>query len=133
MYLLDANICIYIINKRPVTVVEKIKTSEPNQIKVSAISVAELPYGIAKSSYREKKRAALIDFVSGSDILPFGDADAEVFGVIRADLEKRGKLIGTCDKEIAAQAIARNLTLVNNSYLNLNELQNQKKENWAIL
>jgi tRNA(fMet)-specific endonuclease VapC len=133
MYLLDTNICIYIINKRPATVVEKIKTFEPNHIKLSAVSVAELEYGIAKSAYREKNKAALIDFVSGFDILPFDDTDAEVFGLIRADLEKRGKLIGPYDMEIAAQAIARNLTLVTSNTFEFERINKLKIENWAIL
>ncbi len=132
MYLLDTNICIYIINKRPVAVVEKIKTFEPNQIKLSAISVAELEYGIAKSGYREKNKAALIDFVSGFDILPFDDTDAEVFGLIRADLEKRGKVIGPYDMEIAAQAIARDLTLVTNNISEFERINKLKIENWAL-
>ncbi len=133
MYLLDTNICIYIINKRPVAVIEKIKTFEPDQIKLSAVSVAELQYGIAKSSCREKNRAALIDFISGFEILPFDDTDAEVFGLVRADLEKRGKLIGPCDMEIAAQAIARDLTLVTNEISEFERITKLKIENWAIL
>lgn len=133
MYLLDTNICIYIINKRPVAVIEKIKTFEPDQIKLSAVSVAELQYGIAKCTYREKNRAALIDFVSGFDILPFDDTDAEVFGFIRADLEKRGKLIGPYNMEIAAQAIARDLTLVTNDISEFELITKLKIENWAIL
>ena len=71
MYLLDTNICIYIINKTPRYIVDKIKSFKPNQIKLSAISVAELEYGMAKSNYREKNKAALIDFISGFDIIPF--------------------------------------------------------------
>ena len=131
MYLLDTNICIYIINRSPKTVVDKIKTFKPNQIKLSAISVAELEYGISKSDYREKNKAALIDFVSGFDILPFDDTDAEVFGLIRADLEKRGKIIGPYDMEIAAQAIARDLILVTNNTSEFERITKLKIENWV--
>lgn len=130
MYLLDTNICIYIINKSPRHVVEKIKTYKPNQIKLSAISVAELEYGMAKSEYREKNKAALIDFVSGFDILPFDDSDAEVFGLIRADLEKKGKVIGPYDMEIAAQAIAKDLILVTNNISEFERIPKLRLENW---
>jgi len=131
MYLLDTNICIYIINKSPSHIVKKIKTFKANQIKLSAISVAELEYGIAKSIFREKNKVALIDFLSGFDILPFDDTDAEVFGLIRADLEKRGKVIGPYDMEIAAQAIARNLTLVTNNTSEFERINKLKIENWV--
>ena len=97
MYLLDTNICIYIINKRPQIVVEKIKKFKPLQIKLSAISLAELEYGVSKSVYREQNRNALVHFVSAFDILPFDDSDAEVFGLIRANLEKCGQVIGAYD------------------------------------
>ena len=93
MYLLDSNICIYIINKSPKKVVERIEKLKPEQVKLSAISVGELEYGVSKSAFREKNRDALLDFVSAFDIEPFNDMDAEIFGLIRADLEKRGQLI----------------------------------------
>ena len=64
MYLLDSNICIYIINNSPKTVVERIKKLKPEQVKLSAISVGELEYGVSKSRHREENRNALIDFVS---------------------------------------------------------------------
>ena len=130
MYLLDTNICIYIINKNPRHVVEKIKTFKPNQIKLSAISVAELEYGIAKSKYKEANRTALIDFVSGFDILPFDDTDAEVFGLIRAELERSGKIIGPYDMEIASQAISRDLILVTNNTTEFERIPKLKIENW---
>jgi tRNA(fMet)-specific endonuclease VapC len=130
MYLLDTNICIYIINKNPRMVVEKIKTLKPNQVKLSAISVGELEYGISKSKYRERNRNALIDFVSAFDIIPFDDTDAEVFGLIRADLEKRGQLIGPYDMQIAAQAIAKDLILVTNNTGEFERIRGLKLENW---
>ncbi len=130
MYLLDTNICIYIINKNPKTVVDKIKTLKPNQIKLSAISVGELEYGVSKSKYRERNRNALVDFASAFDIIPFDDSDAEVFGLIRSDLEKRGKLIGPYDMQIAAQAISKGLILVTNNTGEFERIRELKIENW---
>jgi tRNA(fMet)-specific endonuclease VapC len=130
MYLLDTNICIYIINNNPKAVVDKIKKLKPNQVKLSAISVGELEYGVSKSRFREKNRNALIDFASAFDILPFGDNDAEVFGLLRADLEKRGQLIGPYDMQIAAQAITNNLILVTNNTGEFSRIKEIKIENW---
>ena len=130
MYLLDTNICIYIINNYPKKVVKKVKTLKPNQIKLSAISLAELEYGVSKSKFREKNRDALINFVSAFDIIPFDDEDAEVFGVIRTDLEKRGQIIGAYDMQIAAQAISKQLILVTNNESEFSRVNGLKLENW---
>ena len=130
MYLLDTNICIYIINKHPSHVVERVKKLQPHQIKLSAISIAELEYGASKSKNREMNRNALIHFASAFDILAFNDDDAEVFGLIRAGLEKRGKIIGPYDLQIAAQAISRNLILVTNNIKEFERVENLRLENW---
>ena len=111
MYLLDTNICIYIINKHPIHVVEHIKKLQPHEVKISAISIAELEYGASKSKKREMNRNALLHFASAFDIVAFNDEDAEIFGLIRAKLEKDGTIIGPYDLQIASQAISRNLTL----------------------
>jgi tRNA(fMet)-specific endonuclease VapC len=131
MYLLDTNMCIYIINKRPEQVIEKIKKMKPSQIKISSISLGELEYGVSKSKYRDKNRNALIDFVSAFDIVDFDDNDAEVYGLIRADLEKKGQIIGPYDMQIAAQAITRNLILVTNNTDEFSRILNLKLENWV--
>jgi len=131
MYLLDSNICIYIINNRPKQVVEHIKKLKIHQVKLSAISLAELEYGVSKSRARDKNRQALIDFATQFDIIEFNDTDAEVFGIIRADLEKRGLVIGPYDMQIAAQAITRDLVLVTNNTAEFSRIPNLKLENWV--
>lgn len=130
MYLLDSNICINIINKHPEQVVEHIKSLQPHQIKLSAISIAELEYGVSKSKSREKNRNALVHFASAFDIIDFNDKDAEVFGLIRANLEKYGKVIGPYDMQIAAQAISRDLILVTNNIKEFNRIGELRLENW---
>ncbi len=131
MYLLDTNICIYIINKQPEQVIHHVKTLKPHQIKLSAISLAELEYGVSKSRNREKNRTALVDFVSAFDILEFGDSDAEYYGVIRAGLEKKGQIIGPYDMQIAAQALSRDLILVTNNTKEFERIHGLKVENWV--
>jgi tRNA(fMet)-specific endonuclease VapC len=131
MYLLDTNICIYIINKNPGSVVERIKQLKPSQVKISAISLGELEYGVSKSRNRERNRNALVNFVSGFDILPFDDRDAEVFGIIRAELERRGQVIGSYDMQIAAQAISHGIILVTNNTGEFERIKEIKIENWV--
>jgi tRNA(fMet)-specific endonuclease VapC len=131
MYLLDTNICIYIINKNPKQVVEHIKSLKPHQIKLSSISVGELEYGASKSQNRERNRQAIIHFASAFDIVDFDDNAAEVYGIIRAELEKKGKIIGPYDMQIAAQAISRDLILVTNNISEFSRIPNIKLENWV--
>lgn len=131
MYLLDSNICIYIINNRPRQVVDHIKKLKFHTVKLSAISLAELEYGVSKSRARDKNRQALIDFATPFDIIDFNDEDAEVFGLIRADLEKRGLVIGPYDMQIAAQAITRNLTLITNNTAEFARIPTLNLDNWV--
>jgi tRNA(fMet)-specific endonuclease VapC len=131
MYLLDTNICIYIINNSPKQVVDRVKKLKVNQVKLSSISLAELEYGVSKSSSRGKNRKALVHFASAFDIVYFNDNDAEVYGLIRAELEKKGNVIGPYDMQIAAQAITRDLILVTNNTEEFARIPNLKLENWV--
>jgi tRNA(fMet)-specific endonuclease VapC len=131
MYILDTNICIYAINKRSQSVLKKLKSFDPADIKLSAIAIAELEYGVFKSNQQEKSRAALRGFMSPFDIIPFDDLDAEYFGLIRADLERRGMVIGVYDMQISAQALRRNLTIITNNESEFMRVRNLKVANWA--
>jgi tRNA(fMet)-specific endonuclease VapC len=131
MYLLDTNICIYVINKKPLKVIEQIKSLQPHQIKLSSISLGELEYGVSKSRDRERNRTALLHFAAAFDIVSFNDADAEIYGLLRADLENKGKIIGPYDLQIAAQALTRDLILVTNNTAEFERVSNLKLENWA--
>jgi tRNA(fMet)-specific endonuclease VapC len=130
MFLLDTNICIYIINKRSQKVVEIFETMEPREIKLSSITLAELEYGASKSQHREKNRRALLSFVSPFEVIPFDGKDAELFGLIRAHLESQGKTIGPYDMQIAAQAVNRNYTLITNNVGEFKRIPALKVENW---
>jgi len=130
MYLLDTNICIYIINKHPKNVVKKIYTLNPQDIKISSITVAELEYGASKSERRDQNRIALYNFLSPLEIISFDSRDAEIYGIIRAELERRGKPIGPYDLQLAAQALARELILVTNNIAEFNRIKELNVENW---
>jgi tRNA(fMet)-specific endonuclease VapC len=133
MYLLDTNICIYLINRRPYSVLQRFLTLglEPADIKLSAVGIAEMEYGVVKSNHYEKNKNALIKFAASFDILPFDSGDAEVFGIIKADMEKRGQVIGPYDMQIAAQALRRGLILVTNNTGEFRRIRGLKVENWA--
>jgi tRNA(fMet)-specific endonuclease VapC len=131
MYLLDTNICIYIIKKHPKSVVKKITKMNPDDVKISSITAAELEYGVSKSERREKNRAVLYDFLSPFEIISFDMADAEIFGIIRAELERKGELIGPYDLQLAAQALARDLIFVTNNTAEFKRVKELKLENWV--
>ncbi len=130
MYLLDTNICIYIIKKKPADVLKKLKTKLKTAIYVSTITIAELEYGIAKSQFPEKNKIALIEFLSIFNILSFDDADAVHFGEIKKELEKKGKIIGPMDLLLAAQAKSKKLILVTNNSKEFERVEGLKIENW---
>jgi tRNA(fMet)-specific endonuclease VapC len=131
MYLLDTNICIYIIKKKPVDVLKTLKTKSKKDIYVSSITIAELEYGVAKSHFPEKNKIALIEFLSIFNILPFDDTDAVEFGMIKTDLEKKGKIIGPMDLLIAGQAKSKKLILVTDNIKEFERVEGLKIENWV--
>ena len=130
MYLLDTNICIYIINKNPKNVIQKLNNLNPSDVKISSITVAELEYGASKSARREQNRNALYKFLSPFEILDFDTHDAEIYGIIRAELEKQGKPIGPYDLQLASQALARDLIFVTSNTAEFSQIKGIKLENW---
>jgi tRNA(fMet)-specific endonuclease VapC len=130
MILLDTNICIYIING-VLQVQERSKRYKPTDIYISAISVAELMYGAAKSKYPEETRDKIYTFISKINIIDFGATDAIQYGNIRAHLAQRGELIGALDMLIAAQAVANGFRLITNNIREFQRVPNIILENWA--
>lgn len=131
MYLLDTNICIYIIKKKPAQVLKILQKKINDHIYVSAITIAELEHGAARSQFPERNKIALIEFLSVYQILPFDDRDAAEFGQIKSYLEKKGKIIGPMDLLIAAQAMSKNLILVTNNSREFERINRLKIENWV--
>lgn len=130
-YLLDTNICIYIIKKRPEVVLEKFREMTIGSVGISTITLAELEYGIRKSINPDKNLEALNQFLVPLDIKDF-DYNATVeYGKIRANLEKTGTPIGPLDTLIAAHALSLNTTLVTNNEKEFIRVAGLKIENWA--
>jgi len=131
MYLLDTNICIYLINKKPKNVLKKFDNLNPDEIRISTITVGELEYGVSKSIKRDQNRIALRTFLSPFEIITFDLRDAEIYGIIRSDLENRGEPMGPYDMQLAAQALARDLILVSNNTGEFSRIKKLKLENWV--
>lgn len=130
-YLLDTNICIYIIKKKPIIVLEKFKTFPLGSVGISTISLAELQFGIRKSLFPDKNLIALNQFIIPLEIIDF-DYNATVeYGLIRAKLEKNGTPIGSLDTLIGAHAKSRGLTIVTNNEKEFQRIEGLKIENWT--
>lgn len=131
IYLLNTNICIYIINKKPPAVVKRIQSKQPEQIAISSITIAELEYGVFRSRYPDRNRIALLEFLIPFMILDFDQMASVVYGWIRSFLESKGKPIGPMDLLLAAQAMSRNMILVTNNEKEFNRVDGLQTENWA--
>ncbi len=130
-YLLDTNTCIYIIKKKPKSTLERLREISLDQLSISAITVAELEYGVRKSSYPDKNKIALNEFLIPISILNFDYAATIQYGIIRNDLEKKGTPIGPLDMLIAAHAISMRLTLVTNNEKEFSRIEGLSLENWV--
>lgn len=130
-YMLDTNICIFIIKNRPETVIKKFMEHEQEDICISSITYAELVHGVEKSQAKEKNRMALMLFLSEIQIVSFDDMAAQVYGVIKTDLQKKGTPIGPLDTLIAAHAKSLGYTLVTNNIREFVRIEGLKLEDWV--
>jgi tRNA(fMet)-specific endonuclease VapC len=129
-YLLDTNICIAIINRRPGVLWDRLRKHSPEAIKVSVITVAELQYGADKSQAVEKNHKALNKFLAPLTIVDFDRQCVTAYGKIRAALARAGKPIGPLDTLIAAQAITHGLILITNNVQEFSRIPELSLENW---
>ena len=132
MYLLDTNICIYFMKNMYPVLTEKFLSMNPAQLRISSITVFEMEYGAAKSQWGERNRQKMFQFLAPFAILPFTTDDAIAAGKIRAYLAAQGSPIGPYDIQIAAQALARNLTIVTHNTGEFMRIPGLKLEDWVI-
>ncbi len=130
-YMLDTNIIIYLINHRSEKALKQLTQHKPGDICVSAITMAELEYGVYKSEQKSQNQLALILFLSRIRILPFDSKAATEYGFIRANLSQKGQLIGANDLLIASHAKAENLILVTNNTREFQRVKGLKLANWT--
>ena len=129
-YLLDTNIVIYVIKRRPIEALE-VFNQHTNRMAISSITLAELIHSAEKSSKPAHNYAVLEDFCSRLEVLPYSAKAAQHYGSIRAALEKTGQTIGVNDLHIAAHARSEGLVLVTNNLREFERVPALQLENWV--
>ena len=130
-YLLDTNICIYIIKNNPPAVQRRFSKERLGDIAISSFTVAELFNGAEKSSQLDRNIIWIQKFLQPLVTLQFNEEDAAVYGKSRAQLERKGEPIGAMDLLIAAQTISEDLVLVMNNVREFQRIDSIHIENWA--
>ncbi|GHU97284.1 tRNA(fMet)-specific endonuclease VapC [Clostridia bacterium] len=128
-YMLDSNVCIDMI-RRNEHVIDKYRLAKADGVCISAITLAELEVGVAKSTKPEKNRIDLTKFLTLVTVLPFDAAVTETYGKVRAALELKGRTIGALDTLIAAHAKFTGLTLVTNNTREFVRVEGLRLEDW---
>lgn len=131
MYMLDTDICIYIIKKKPAGVLAYFQKLQPGELSLSAITFAELMNGAKKSQRVEQNMAKLNELAELLEVKPFDQKAAIAYGDVRSALEKKGCTIGSNDLLIAAHALSLDDTLVSNNDKEFKRVAGLKTENWA--
>jgi tRNA(fMet)-specific endonuclease VapC len=129
-YLLDTNIVIYVLKRRPIEVLSSFNANA-SRMAISSITLAELLHGAEKSSQVSKNLAVIEDFCSRLDVLSYGTKAAQHYGAIRAALEKLGQPIGVNDLHIAGHARSEGLVLVTNNVSEFMRVPALEVENWV--
>jgi tRNA(fMet)-specific endonuclease VapC len=130
-YLLDTNICIYIRSRKPLHLRARFEQLESGEAALSVITYGELLFGAEKSDDRALAMRRLAELARVIPVLSLPDDAAGHYGVIRADLESTGRMIGNNDLWIAAHAKAADLALVTNNEREFRRVTGLKIENWA--
>ncbi|MDZ7750193.1 MAG: tRNA(fMet)-specific endonuclease VapC [Gammaproteobacteria bacterium] len=128
-YLLDTNICIYVIKRRPIDVLDKFNMAA-GHMAISSITMAELLHGVEKSQHVSKNAHAVEDFCSRLDVLNYDEQAAYHYGNIRAHLEQQGRAIGVNDMHIAGHARSIGTILVTNNLKEFERVEGLRLQNW---
>ena len=128
-YLLDTNTCVYAIKREP-SVLRTLQEHGPDDFGISAITVAELWFGAAKSSRPRETRSSVDAFLEPFEILPFTIEAADDYADIRLELEKGGRPIGERDLLIAATARSRRLIVVTSNVREFDRVSGLEVEDW---
>jgi len=130
-YLLDTDICIALIKRRPRRVLDRLLALPVGAVGISSITLGELLYGVAKSEQQERNRQALTEFLLPLEIADFDSRAADVYGLVRAGLEKIGKPIGPLDTQIGAHALSLRVVLVTHNTREFRRIPNLKLADWV--
>ena len=129
-YLLDTNACVECLRNRNAGVVARFQSCSPRELRLCSVVVAELCYGAYKSPKPAANLTLVQTFAAPLISVPFDDLAADVYGRIRADLERRGHAIGPNDTMIAAIALANGLTIVTHNTAEFSRVNGLLIEDW---
>lgn len=129
-YMLDTNICIYVLKQHPPHLRETFN-ERASQLCISSVTLAELLYGVEKSAKPAANLSVVEDFAARVEVLPLGDKAAAHYGQIRAELERAGTPIGPYDLMIAGHARSEGLVVVTNNMREFERVSGLRLENWA--
>ena len=132
IYMLDTDICIYIIKRKPLHVLKRLELIQPDQLSMSAITFAELMNGAKKSQRVEANVSRLNALGEILEICSFDQQAAVAYGDVRSSLEKRGEVIGAHDLLIAAHALSLDRILVTNNEREFKHVEGLRVENWMV-
>lgn len=130
-YLLDTNICSYILKNRPVSVKQKFDEAGAEHLCISSVVLAELYYGAARHPKSVTIRKEIDDFVSRLSVVAWDEQAANHYGAIRTALEKAGTPVGAMDMLIAAHARSMKATLVTNNLREFERIDGLAVQNWV--
>ncbi len=128
--MLDTNICIYVMRRRPPALRRRLDTLERSEVAVSCVVAAELWAGVMKSQSRLRNEASLVSFLASVTVLDWPASAARAYGLIRSHLERRGTPISEADLLIAVHALHENLPLVTNNRAEFRRVPGLKVESW---
>ncbi|SCA56315.1 tRNA(fMet)-specific endonuclease VapC [Candidatus Terasakiella magnetica] len=129
-YMLDTNICIFVIKNRPQHM-RAVFNEQAHHMCVSSITIAELMYGAEKSQQKEKNIRVVEDFAARLDIVDFDEEAATHYGEIRSTLEKKGTPIGPYDLMLAGHARSKGLVMVTNNMREFSRVEGLRLEDWS--
>lgn len=131
-YMLDTDTCSYIMKRSSKAVLKRLRKVPVTDVCMSVITKSELLLGVELSPRQPQDAAALDAFLPHVEVLAFRDEAAIHYARIRADLKKRGAMIGANDLFIAAHARSLGLTLVTNNTREFGRVEGLALENWTL-
>jgi tRNA(fMet)-specific endonuclease VapC len=129
-YMLDTNICIGLIRQKTPKLIRRLTRCAPGEVGVSSITVAELAYGVNKSTQVEKNKSALERFLLPIEVADFDQRASVAYGLVRAYLEREGKIIGSMDMLIGSHALSLGILLITNNTDEFQRIPKLKVEDW---
>ena len=129
-FMLDTDSCIALIKQKPGSILRRLTSLSPGEAGISAITLAELRYGVAKSAQKEKNGPALDEFLLPLEVADFDEPAADAYGVVRAALEKAGTPIGSLDTQIGAHALSLGAILVTHNSREFRRIPGLAVEDW---